>query len=117
MERRSTQDQRQVNNQAKIIEMKSTQKDNKIEEIIQLPNLHETLYTVISENCTIDKDKGVHANNQESKNKKKNRTTDYGNRTSKLVQKITDDTDGTDGTDDTDDTDGTDDTDISYYRK
>ena len=41
---------------------------------------------------------------------------DYGNRTSKFVQKITDDTDSTDDTDDTDDTDGTDDTYISYYR-
>ena len=49
MEMRSTQDQRQVNNQAKIIEMRSTQNDNKIEEIVQLPNVDQTLYTVISE--------------------------------------------------------------------
>ena len=48
MEMRSTQDQRQANNQAKIIEMRSTQNDNKIEEIVQLPNLDQTLYTVIS---------------------------------------------------------------------
>ena len=95
------------------------QNDNKIEKILQLPNLHQTLYTVISEknkktNHATDKDKGVHAKNQKSENKKKNRTTDYGNRTSKLVQKITDDTDSTDSTDNTDDTNGTDDTDISY---
>ena len=49
MEIRSTQDQRQVNNQAKIIEMRSTQNDNKIEEIVQLPNVDQPLYTVISE--------------------------------------------------------------------
>merc|ERR1712105_303994 len=47
-EMRSTQHQRQVNNQAKIIEMRSTQNDNKIEEIVQLPNVDQTLYTVIS---------------------------------------------------------------------
>merc|ERR1712074_521603 len=48
MEMRSTQDQCQVNNQAKIIEMRSTQNYNKIEEIVQLPNVDQTLYTVIS---------------------------------------------------------------------
>ena len=88
------------------------QNDNKIEEIVQLPNVDQTQYTVISEknkktNRATDKDKGVHAKNQKSKNKKKNHTTDYGNRTSKLVQKITDDTDGTDSADDTDSTDDT----------
>ena len=55
----------------------------------------------------------VHAKNQESENKKKNCTTDYGNRTSKLVQKITDDTDSTNGADDTD---CIYDTDISSYK-
>ena len=59
------------------------QNDNKIEKIVQLPNVDQTQYTVISE---------------------KNKKTDYGNRTSKLVQKITDDTDSTDGADDTDGT-------------
>merc|ERR1712030_176203 len=49
MEMRSTQHQRQINNQEKIIEMRSTQNDNKIEEILQLPNVDQTLYTVISE--------------------------------------------------------------------
>ena len=101
MEMRSTQDQRQVNNEAKIIEMRSTQNDNKIEEIVQLPNVYQTLYTVITgknkkKNRATDKDKGVHAKNQESENKKKNPTTDYGNKTSKLIKKITDEDEITD---------------------
>merc|ERR1712105_29284 len=63
MEMRSTQHQRQVNNQAKIIEMRSTQNDNKKEEIVQLPNVDQTIYTVISE-----------------KNNKKNRPTNKDKR-------------------------------------
>ena len=39
----------QVFTQAKIMKMRSTQNDNKIEEMLQLPNVDQTLYTVISE--------------------------------------------------------------------
>ena len=76
-----------------------------------MPNVAQTLYTVISENekknRATDKDKGVHAKHQDSKNKKKNRATDDGNRTSKLVEEITENTYNTNDTDDTDDTDDT----------
>ena len=49
--------------------MRSTQNDNKIEKIVQLPNVDQTKYTVISEknkktNRATDKDKEVHAKNQ-----------------------------------------------------
>ena len=54
------------------------QNDDQIEEIVQLPNVAQAVYTVISENkkknraTDKDKDKGVHAKNQDSENKKKN---------------------------------------------
>ena len=77
--------------------------------MVQFQNGPEAVYTVIRGGDIYShtnelQDKGVHAKNQDSENKKKNRATDDGNRTSKLDEEITE------NTDDTDDTDGTDDT-------
>jgi len=62
--------------------------DDQIEEMVQFPNGPEAVYTVIRggdiySHTNEVQDKEVHAKNQDSKNKKKNRATDDGNRRSK----------------------------------